>query len=446
MSSAATPEQVPESPKAPPPGRKFPCAKCGARLDFDPSSHGLKCPYCGFLEKIEPTSKEVQERDWEEFWSHYEEDDAQLAGRSSQVTCTVCGAIVLVEDRVQTDKCPYCSTFLENKPQAAKGMIQPNGMLAFSITDRQAREAFNGWIAGRWFAPGQLRKLADLGRLSNIYVPHWTYDSMTYTHYTGERGDDYQETEYYTETDANGQQVRKSRQVTKTRWTPVSGRVQHFFDDVLICASHSVPERLIGGLAPWDLPKLEDFRAELLSGFLTERYAVGLRDGFDKAKQVMDGVIRQLCTRDIGGNHQRLYTVNTQHVGVTFKHILLPVWLAPYRYQQQTYQILVNGRTGKVVGTRPYSWIKIALLVLVILAIAGLIYFMAKRQRNAPQTNQPRADISSLSFPRSAWERTPGRSASRRASVRESGASWLVTQSVQACVSTRSAGTRSCAA
>ena len=453
MSSASTPEQAPETPKAPPPGRKFPCAKCGARLDFDPSSHGLKCPYCGYLEKIEPTAKEVQERDWDEFWSHYEEDDAQLAGRTSQVTCSVCGAIVLIEDRVHTDKCPYCGTFLENKPEAAKGMIQPNGMLAFSITDKQAKQAFNTWVEGRWFAPSQFRKLADLGRLSNIYVPHWTYDSMTYTHYTGERGDDYTVTEYYTETDANGNQVQRSRQVTKTRWTPVSGMVQHFFDDVLVCASHSVPERLIGGLAPWDLPKLEDFRAELLSGFLTERYAVGLRDGFDKAKQFMDGVIRQLCTRDIGGNHQRLYTVNTQHLGVTFKHILLPVWLAPYRYQQQTYQILVNGRTGKVVGTRPYSWIKIALLVLVILAVLGLVLFFVNRTRNAPP-NQQQAPVrvsliapstspqAAPSFPRSAWERTPGRSASRQQNLDSILSTSNATPSAQACVPTLSGGTR----
>jgi hypothetical protein len=335
---------------------------------------------------------------------------------------------------------------LENKPEAAKGMIQPNGMLAFSITDRQARDAFNKWIAGRWFAPGQLRKLADLGRLSNIYVPHWTYDSMTYTHYTGERGDDYTETQYYTETDANGQQVQRTRQVTKTRWTRVSGMVQHFFDDVLILASQSVPERLMGGLAPWDLPNLEDFRAELLSGFQTERYAVGLREGFDKAKQVMDGIIRQLCMRDIGGNHQRLYTVNTQHVGVTFKHVLLPVWLAPYRYQQQTYQILVNGRTGKVNGTRPYSWIKITLLVLVILAIVGVVLYFVTRSRTGSPPRQraviTSSSITCTSFPRSAWERTPGRSASRLEAERDPPVRLVATQSVQKCVPTQSVGTR----
>ncbi len=386
-----------EGPKAPPPGRKFPCAKCGARLDFDPAGHGLKCPYCGYFEKIEPTAKEVQERDWDEYWTKHDGEEETIAGRSSQVQCSVCGAIVLIEDKVQTDKCPYCGTFLENKPETAKGMIQPQAVLAFSITDRQAREAFNNWVADRWFAPSQFRKLANLGRLSSIYVPHWTYDSMTYTYYTGERGDDYTETEYYTETDANGQTVQRSRQVTKTRWTYVTGNVQHFFDDVLVQASRSVPVGLMNQLAPWDLPHLEDFRAELLSGFQTERYAIGLKEGFDRAKEIMDAHIRQLCMRNIGGNHQRLHSVNTQHVGVTFKHILLPVWLAPYRYQQQTYQILVNGRTGKVAGTRPYSWIKIALLVLVILAVLGLVLLIASRAKGATPAGRRAAEVRVIS-------------------------------------------------
>jgi DNA-directed RNA polymerase subunit RPC12/RpoP len=415
--STPTTEPASEGPKPAPPGRKFPCVKCGARLDFDPAAHGLKCPYCGHFEKIEPTAKEVIERDWDEFWHSHDDEKDVIAGRSSQVTCSVCGAVVLVEDKVQTDKCPYCGTFLENKPEAAQGMIQPNGVLAFAITDRQAREAFNDWIAGRWFAPSQLRKLANLGKMSNCYVPHWTYDSMTYTHYTGERGDDYTETEYYTETDASGQTVQRSRQVTKTRWTPVSGRVDHFFDDVLILASHSVPESLMRGLAPWELPALEDFRAELLSGFQTERYAVGLKDGFEKAKQVMDNDIRRLCMRDIGGNHQRLYTVNTQHVGVTFKHVLLPVWLAPYRYQQQTYQILVNGRNGRVCGTRPYSWIKIALFVLLILAILGIVLLIASKVRGAESMRRAEAVQVQSAFPHSQSPVWGPRSAKRRFAV-----------------------------
>jgi hypothetical protein len=167
--------------------------------------------------------------------------------------------------------------------------------------------------------------------------------------------------------------VQRTRTVTKTRWTSVSGNVQHFFDDVLICGSKSLSDREVGYLCPWDLKNLEQFRPDFLSGFKTERYAVGLEEGFVKARQIMDGQIRQLCRRDIGGDHQELSTVQTQHVGVTFKHLLLPVWVGAYRYQNQPYRVLVNARTGKVFGSRPYSWAKIVLLIAVILLIIATI-------------------------------------------------------------------------
>ncbi|HEV3203825.1 MAG TPA: hypothetical protein VGY77_05550, partial [Gemmataceae bacterium] len=209
---------------------------------------------------------------------------------------------------------------------------------------------------------------ANLGQMAGVYAPYWTYDSMTFTHYTGERGDDYFETETYQERDANGQMVTKTREVRKTRWTSVSGEVRHFFDDVLIYASQSLPENYVYNLAPWDLPEAEDFRSDFLSGFKTERYTIGLKDGFAKARGIMDQEIRRLCCRNIGGDHQRLNTVDTQYLGITFKHLLLPMWLAVYRYQNQPHRVLVNGRTGKVVGSRPYSWIKITLFILAIVA------------------------------------------------------------------------------
>ncbi len=87
----------------------------------------------------------------------------------------------------------------------------------------------------------------------------------------------------------------------------------------------------------------------------------------------MDGEIRTLCCRDIGGDHQQLAVVNTQHTAITFKQILQPVWLAPYRYRDKVYRIAVNARTGEVVGTRPYSYWKVVLLVLAIVAAIAAI-------------------------------------------------------------------------
>src|SRR4051812_44957850 len=381
MSTADAPQQKPPTvTKAPPAGRKFPCAACGARLDFDPSARALKCPYCGHVEQIQPSGGGVEERDFEAYLKHHAGVDVTaIPGRSEQVRCTGCGAVVLLEDKLATDRCPYCSTHLENKPESAEAMIAPESLLPFAVDQRRARAAFAIWIAGRWFAPSELKKLADLGQLSGVYVPFWTYDSMTYTHYTGQRGDDYQDTETYTERDSDGNTVTKTRSVTRTRWTWVSGEVQHFFDDVLVCASKGMPDQLVATLEPWDLGALEGFRPEFLSGFKTERYAVGLEDGFGRAREIMDGPIRRLCCEDIGGDHQQLSDVKTQHMGVTFKHLLLPVWVASYRYRDQLYQILVNARTGEVVGLRPYSVAKIVSLIAAIVVLALLVFFLVAK-------------------------------------------------------------------
>ncbi|HKI37434.1 MAG TPA: zinc ribbon domain-containing protein [Gemmataceae bacterium] len=369
-----TPEREVKEPtvtKAPPAGRKFPCPKCGAKLDFDPTARALACPYCGHTVAIEHGNKDLKEHDLEAYLRDRDSLKTPVKGHANEVTCPACAAVVLLEDKVVTDRCPYCGTHLENQPRVAEAMIQPEGVLPFKVDQRAAVDAFAHWIAGLWFAPNALRKLADLGRLDGLYVPFWTFDSMTYTHYTGERGDDYWETETYTETNAQGQTETKTRQVRKTRWTPVSGQVRHFFDDVLVCASKGLPEGYRNVVVPQELKGLEDFKAEFLSGFKTERYQIGPRDGFEQARAIMDQAIRRLCEQDIGGDHQRLQSVQTRHVGVTFKHILLPVWLANYRYQQKTYRVLVNGRTGQILGDRPYSWLKITLLVLgIILAIA----------------------------------------------------------------------------
>lgn len=371
----AAPQEIhaPVVTNAPSSDRKFPCKQCGARLDFDPGQRALACPYCGHVEKIDPANIRVEERDYMTALGKLNCPEGVIEGRSSEVRCPGCGAMVLLEDNVATDKCPFCATHLASAPaQRSQTQIIPEYVLPFAVSQRNAVAEFNDWIRSRWFAPNDLKRLANLGQLSGVYLPFWTYDSMTYTHYTGMRGDDYYVTESYT-TVENGRTVRRTRQVRKTRWTYVSGEVDHFFDDVLICASRSLPRNYVDALEPWDLHKLTGFQPHYLAGFKTERYVIGLPEGFGLATQVMDGHIRTLCKRDIGGDHQRLHSVNTQHVGVTYKHLLLPLWLAVYRYKDQTHRILVNARTGEVQGTRPWSWIKITLAVLAALIVIGII-------------------------------------------------------------------------
>lgn len=354
--------------------RKFPCPACGAKLDFNPNEQALQCPYCGHRKEIEADSTAtIEEHDYEEFLERLASAETTIQGRSQEVRCGGCGAVVILEDKVATDRCPFCTSSLESEPEPAHAMIPPESLLPFAIDDRKARTLFNHWISGLWFAPTSLKQLANLGQLAGIYLPYWTYDSMTDSVYHGMRGDDYTDIEHYTTTDEKGNLVTRTRTVIRTRWTPVSGRVQHFFDDVLIYASQGLPESQVNQLTPWDLENLTPFRADFLSGFKTERYSISLPDGFEKARHIMDGHIRMLCMQDIGGDHQVVNKVSTRHQGVTFKHLLLPIWLAAYRYHDKLYRIMVNARTGEVVGDRPYSVAKILSTVCAVLLAVAMI-------------------------------------------------------------------------
>jgi hypothetical protein len=220
----------------------------------------------------------------------------------------------------------------------------------------------------------QITKLKD--PLNGIYTPYWTYDAHTVASYTGRRGDDYYTTEHYTVT-VNGRRESRTRQVRHTRWTSVRGVVRNGFDDILILASESLPKKYAEELAPWDLSNLVPYQDSFLSGFRSESYQIDLLEGFNLAKEVMKPQIESTILTDIGGDHQQISTISTRYNDVTFKYILLPVWVSAYRFKEKVYRILVNARTGEVQGERPYSWIKITLASLAVIGIiAGIIYYV----------------------------------------------------------------------
>jgi len=357
---------------------QFPCKDCGADLVFAPGTDCLKCPYCGAencIPKAAPGS--VREEDFRATLAnlaHSQDVQDTLA-----VKCVACGAESQFGSDVVASKCPFCGAAIVATAQSIK-QIKPKALLPFNITREQASASFRGWVASLWFAPSELSQTAERSGIDGVYTPAWTYDSDTDSAYTGQRGDDYWDTETYTERDANGNTVTRTRQVRRTRWSYASGRVQNTFDDILVLASNSLPRKIAQRLEPWDLENLVPYRDEYLSGFVAESYQVDLSQGFETAREIMDGFIRQSICRDIGGDHQRIDSVNTQYENITFKHTLLPVWISAYRYRERVFRFLVNARTGEVQGERPYSVWKILLLVLaIVLIVGGFALVMANR-------------------------------------------------------------------
>ena len=340
-------------------------------MHYQAGTAAQKCQYCGFELEVPESAEEIRELDFQSFIHRHmaPEDQEEI----KTVDCKGCGAQVTLAENISGDECPYCgSTIIQES--TTHEHLKPKSLLPFDVNQKKAGELFKGWMNGLWFAPNALKERSKLTeKIAGIYVPYWTYDSNTFSRYHGERGEDYWVTEHYTTTE-NGKSVSKTRQVRKTRWYSVSGVVFDQFDDILVPATKSLPEKKINDLEPWDLQNLVPYSEEFLAGYRVENYQVSLEEGFSVAEDVMEDAIRYSIKRDIGGDHQRIHSFRTQYNDVTFKHILLPVWVSAYRYKETVYRFLVNGRTGEVQGERPYSVVKIALATIATLAaITGIV-------------------------------------------------------------------------
>lgn len=334
---------------------------------FDPQHGKLSCSYCGHRQTVEQAAAGVSERDFQSFLRPDAARLQPMARDAMQVSCETCGATVTFIPPETAGKCDFCGGKIVAQPKSADPLVAPEGVLPFSVTSQTASSSLKSWINSRWFAPNNLKILAQTEKIGSVYIPYWTFDADSDSQYTGERGEHYYVTETY---HVNGE--ARSRQVRHTRWYNADGAVSRHFDDLYIPATKSVLPEYVRHLH-WEFDALVPYEPAYLAGHKAQTYQVSLIEGYEEFKaqaaEAIEGDVRQ----DIGGDEQRVHNIHTDFSDVTFKHLLLPVYAGAYRYNNRVFQIVVNGRTGEVQGERPYSWIKITLLVIFILFVLLII-------------------------------------------------------------------------
>lgn len=354
---------------------RFPCAACGGDLAFSPNAGGLECPHCGARESIDTSNAApVLEHSFKAADAENAIDDQRAKAEAHLDTqCASCGAVIEFATDTHAAQCPYCATAVVADPILSR-RHNPTGVLPFAVSEDAARDALGNWLGSLWFAPNGAAKYARKGRaMAGVYMPYWTYDAQTDTDYTGERGKDY----YVTRTVGD-----KTVRTRKTRWRRVKGEVSRFFDDVLVPASHVLPRGDLNALEPWDLEELHPYAPEFVAGFNAEAYSITREEGFEVAREKMQAVIRRDIRFDIGGDRQRIHSMETYVFDLTFKQILLPVWAAAFKYRSKTYRVLINARTGRVTGERPYSTVKVAFAGLCAALALAVVFYMIYRAEN----------------------------------------------------------------
>ncbi|ARN78141.1 DNA helicase PriA [Nonlabens spongiae] len=346
--------------------RKKSCINCGAELTYEPGTEFITCDYCGHKEEIDEPQQPFEELELQKYLQTM--GAQQHSMEISMLQCKNCGATQHIEDNYKSLHCVYCTMPLIVEDMYQEEWILPGAVVPFQIDQNKAHQIFKKWVAGLWWAPNNLQR-ASLSpeNTRGLYVPYWTFDAQLFSSYRGQRGEYY----YVTKTVGSGKNKR-TVQERRTRWYPAAGEVSGFVDDTLVRASEQTGGRIPQQIAHWNLDALKSFDTSFLAGYVTEKYTISLKDGHVDAQKKAEQIARNWIRRDIGGDTQRISSMNMTLSDETFKHILLPVYISSYKYDGKQYSFYVNGQTSRIHGSRPYSSWKIFLAIIAALALIAL--------------------------------------------------------------------------
>lgn len=345
-------------------GRLFPCEQCGADLVFSIGVQQLRCEFCGHEQALPTTeSPEIVEHDYRERLEWLNARKQVTLPDQYEVSCSNCGATVSFDGTLTSSHCAYCATPLQrDQAHRSPERLSVDGVLPFLVEQPRAQANLRAWVKSLWFAPNAFLKQGVEGKFQGVYLPFFTFDSLTFTRYSGQRGD------HYTVVVGTGKEQRVE---TRVRWSSASGSFQRFFDDTLVLAAQGMNRDLMHALEPWPLGKVRPFQESYLAGFAARTYDLELPTCFDEAKARIEAALTAQVRAEIGGDTQRIDALDVRWSGITCKHVLLPAWLLSYRYKDHVYQVFINATTGEVQGERPWSWVKITFAVLLGLTAAG---------------------------------------------------------------------------
>ena len=298
----------------------FRCKNCGGNVVYSPERHGMYCPYC-----------------------ESEGSEERAEGQTGALTlCPNCGGEVEVQEHTSATQCPYCDSFLIFN-ERVEGKYAPRMLIPFQMGKESCKNSLREKFRKCRFSPTDFLSEARLNGIQGYYVPYWFYDYKTVCHYQGE-----------------GTKVRVWRsgdkEYTETSVFAIERSMDMDFDRIPVDASEQMPDDVMDLLAPFQYGQMVDFSPRFMSGFYGEKYNMPAGEVETRAMSLMKEDAAKLLRESYAGYN----TVRTVREDISVKdsrasYGLLPVWKYIYRYKEQDYPFYVNGQTGKIVGTAPFS-------------------------------------------------------------------------------------------
>src|SRR4029453_3001596 len=275
---------------------KFAGPACGGEAVWNPAKQKLICPFCGTESpaKLDAATGGIIEHDLVAALRGITDDARGWKADKRQVKCQSCNAISVLDPKRQAQNCEFCGSAQLVPYEEAKTAFRPESVLPFKLSESAARDAIRAWYGKLWLAPSALKRKALTDTVRGVYLPYWTFAARVDAAWTAEAGHYY----YTTETYEEGGRTQ-TRQVQHVRWEPASGRLQHFFDDDLVCASVGVHPELLRGIEPFPTQELRAYDAGYGAGGGVERSPVNFVGAAQRAREAMDAKVAELCAQQI---------------------------------------------------------------------------------------------------------------------------------------------------
>ena len=355
---APAPEQAHEQ------SRSFRCSQCGGTIQFDPGQQRLTCPFCGAAQDLDVQRVGRAAEQSEFTLEAMSRAPSGWGAARREIVCEACGAAVAVAPEALTTECAFCGSQRVLARDVAPERLRPMALIPFAVQPGEMRTRVAEWLSRGWMHPPELRHVRAVRDLVGIYLPYWTFSVRVRARWRAEVGIEH--TERYR---AGGQW--HTRRVI--RWYPRSGRVELSVEDHLVPGTERVSRVLLARLAPFDIGGLVEYHPGVLAGWQAKSYDLDLPGAWERAKVEIREQAKRACMADIGAHYVRSFEMTADFADERWRYVLLPVYLATYRFGERTYQVAMNGQTGRVAGQKPVAWARVWAAIAAALAPGVLV-------------------------------------------------------------------------
>jgi ribosomal protein L37E len=338
----------------------FLCPKCGGHMSFNVHEGDLTCEFCGY---VQVTDKRLAADAGEVAIGFVlpTQRAHRWAEAQHRVSCERCGALALLPPTIKTDQCPYCGSNRLIESTETVELVDPQVIALMKIDENEAYSRARKWLKKGFFAPSDLALQAGGLHLRPAFYPVWTFDGTL-------------EISWVCEVNVGSGD--------HPQWVTRNGVESEVFDDILVPGMKALKLPELMAVEPFNLKDVVEFRPEYVAGWPALSYDRPLSDASLLARErVIKGVQRGLVYNVEAGEKKRnVRTGAGQWSGITFKHLLLPLWTGTYHYLGKEYRLMINGQMGKVAGKKPRSIVKVGftiaggiLLTLILILILAVV-------------------------------------------------------------------------